>query len=245
MKKIVIANWKMNGDQDLVRNFIRRFGANLNASGEKTGDVKSEIVVCPPAPLITYFNELRDHSAFFVGAQDCFWKDCGAFTGEISPKLLKEIGCKYVILGHSERRTILAETDDMIYEKWKAAVSCGLTPVLCIGEKAEERKKWREILEKQLLQYQKEADLHGTIFAYEPVWSIGTGQIPTVAEIEEVALFVRKVLREQPDFRVVYGGSVKADNASEIMKADGLDGVLVGSASLNVDEFAGIVDVAN
>lgn len=229
--KFIIANWKMNGDLALVDEFIE--GINDIPSDRK-------VIVCPPTALITSFNKGK---AFSIGAQNCFYEKMGAFTGENSPALLKAIGCEYVILGHSERRAIFHESDEVIYKKWNAAISQVLTPILCIGETADQRANWKKILSKQLSNYcgNKFSDLHGTIFAYEPVWSIGTGKIPSTEEIEEVVCFVKSLLGSSENYCVVYGGSVNSGNAADILGINGLDGVLVGSASLKLDEFKKII----
>lgn len=248
--KFVIANWKMNGDLSLAADFKNNFKDNFCAA--------TKIIVCPPTALLAAFSGFQ-HA---LGAQNCFYEDHGAFTGENSPKLLKELGCKYVILGHSERRSIFAESDDMIFEKWLKVIDLELTPILCIGENADQRKEWKIVLKKQLEKYvARSADLHGTIFAYEPVWSIGTGQIPSSEEIEEAAAFIRNTLEgkndknennsenasenccsAKPNYYVVYGGSVKGSNAANIINIRGIDGVLVGSASLKIPEFKKIIE---
>lgn len=234
--KFVIANWKMNGDLALVADFKEKFGNSNQAAEERV-----KVIVCPPAALLGAFSDFP----YDFGAQNCFFEDSGAFTGENSPKLLKEMGCKYVILGHSERRSIFGESDDLIFKKWLKVVELGMTPILCIGENAEQRGQWRDVLRRQLEKYTPLSGLHGTIFAYEPVWSIGTGKIPSEEEIIEAAAFITDVLGkdkyENEEYYIVYGGSVKSSNAASIMCIAGVDGVLVGSASLKTAEFEGIV----
>ncbi|MBQ7673042.1 MAG: triose-phosphate isomerase [Alphaproteobacteria bacterium] len=243
--KFVIANWKMNGDLALVREFV-----------EGIKDIPSDrkIIICPPAALITLFDtstsfnvSCNKEKAFSIGAQNCFYEKAGAFTGENSPALLKAIGCEYVILGHSERRAIFNELDEIVFKKWNAAVSQNLTPILCIGETANQRTNWKDVLSKQLSNYREKNskdsfDLRGTIFAYEPVWSIGTGKVPSTEEIGEVVNFVKNALGSSSrNYYVVYGGSVNGNNAASILNINGLDGVLVGSASLKLDEFKKIM----
>lgn len=239
--KFVIANWKMNGDLALVADFKEKIG-NLEKEGKRDEGRKNvKVVVCPPAALFGVFSNFPCD----FGAQNCFYEDFGAFTGENSPKLLKELGCKYVILGHSERRSIFGESDNLIFKKWLRVVELGMTPILCIGENAEQRGQWRDILQRQLKEYIHLSELHGTIFAYEPVWSIGTGKIPSEVEIAEATLFVKNMFKkdkcEKEEYYVVYGGSVKGSNAASIMNVEGVDGVLVGSASLKSEEFTSIV----
>lgn len=226
--KIIIANWKMNGDVDLADKFV-----------DEINEVKSEneIVVCPPAALIYAFRNFR----YDIGAQNCFSEEKGAFTGEISPKLLKDLGCKYVLLGHSERRAIFNESDDFIFEKWKIAIANNLIPIVCIGEKLDDRDKWKEIISIQLEKYLN-IDLQGTIFAYEPVWSIGTGFIPTTDEIESAMEFIKTKLGNSSKYSLVYGGSVNASNSYEILSCKDIDGILVGGASLKIEEFKRIVE---
>lgn len=224
---IIVGNWKMNGNKNFASEMIRR----LNGI-----DSENTIVICPPSPLLYMFNEFK----YSVGAQDCFYQASGAFTGENSPILLKEMGCEYVIIGHSERRSLFLESDDLIYKKWEAAVSCGLIPIVCIGECASERKIWKDVLCTQLERYIGK-NFCKTIFAYEPVWSIGTGIIPTVKDIEEVSAFIKYVLGSSSEYSILYGGSVNARNVSQILACNNIDGVLVGGASLKAEEFVNII----
>ncbi len=221
--KIIIANWKMNGDVDFAEKFIDEFNEV---------ESKNKIVVCPPAALIYAFRKFR----YAVGAQNCFSEEKGAFTGEISPKLIKDLGCKYVLLGHSERRAMFNESDDFIFKKWKSVIANNLIPIVCIGEKLNDRNKWKEILSIQLENYLN-LDLQGTIFAYEPVWSIGTGLIPTTHEIEIAMEFIKTKLGNSSKYSLVYGGSVNASNSSEILNCKNVGGILVGGASLKIQEF--------
>lgn len=232
--KFIIANWKMNGDFELVNQMMNGI--------ERERDC-CKVIVCPPAALITSFKGF-EHD---LGAQNCFYEEKGAFTGENSPKLLKEIGCKYVILGHSERRAIFHESDELVFKKWNAATKCGLTPIVCIGETLEERSKWKDVLAAQLSNYcaDKSLDLHKTIFAYEPIWSIGTGKVPSKQEIEEAIGFIKGIIGSERDYYAVYGGSVNGSNSAEILSINGLDGVLVGSASLKIGDFNAIINSAS
>ncbi|MDR0968035.1 MAG: triose-phosphate isomerase [Holosporaceae bacterium] len=225
--KIIVANWKMNGTVAFADRFIEEI--NLV-------DSKNLAVVCPPAALIGRFRDFR----YKIGAQNCFSENEGAFTGENSPKLLKEIGCEYVIVGHSERRAIFGETDESVFKKWKAAIENRLTPIVCVGEKANERENWREILSGQLKLFLNET-LSETIFAYEPVWSIGTGVIPTKESIETVFEFLKELLGNQT--RLLYGGSVNSQNAEQILNCKNVSGLLIGGASLKIDEFKKIMEM--
>ena len=232
--KFVIANWKMNGDFELVNQMMSEIGKGRECC---------KVIVCPPTALITSFKGFEH----YLGAQNCFYEEKGAFTGENSPKLLKDIGCKYVILGHSERRAIFQESDELVFKKWNAAIRFGLTPIICIGETLEERSRWKEVLAAQLANYcaDKSLDLQGTIFAYEPVWSIGTGKVPSMQEIEDAIGFIKGVIGAERNYYVVYGGSVNGSNSAGILNIHGLDGVLVGSASLKVSDFKTIIGNAS
>ena len=223
--KIIVANWKMNGDADLVSQFTEKINPITT---------RNTVVVCPPIALFENFHAFR----YALGAQNCFYEDKGAFTGENSPKLLKDIGFSYVIIGHSERRAICGETDEIVHKKWQAAIRNGLKPIVCIGEKADERPRWSEVLTKQIERFIG-AELQDTIFAYEPVWSIGTGVIPTTEEIREVLAFIKDELGQ--NVPCLYGGSVNASNAESILKVDTVNGLLIGGASLKSDEFAKII----
>ncbi|MDR3155908.1 MAG: triose-phosphate isomerase [Holosporaceae bacterium] len=229
--KIIIANWKMNGNVGFVKLFI-----------EKINQVSTNnrIIVCPPVSLVSFFGNFRYH----VGAQNCFSRIAGAFTGENSPQLLKELGCSYVLLGHSERRAIFAESDDFVYEKWLAAVEQNLMPIVCVGENLQDRTRSSEILTRQLSRYQQK-DLHNTIFAYEPVWSIGTAKIPSAQEISTTVAFMADMLAHSINYNIVYGGSVNAANAETILACPGVDGILVGGASLDIDEFRSVIENCN
>jgi triosephosphate isomerase len=223
--KIIVANWKMNGNFDFVDEFIREI--NPINSGNR-------VIVCPPAALIDRFRRFRHD----LGAQNCFWEESGAFTGENSPKLLRESGCRYVILGHSERRSIFHETNDLIYKKWKAALAQKLIPIVCVGERIQDRNRWKDVITEQLNLFLQES-MRDAIFAYEPVWSIGTGTTPTPEEIDSVFEFMRELLGKEVS--LLYGGSVTSNNCVQILERRNVDGLLVGGASLKIDEFKKII----
>ncbi|MDR0556075.1 MAG: triose-phosphate isomerase [Holosporaceae bacterium] len=226
--KIIVANWKMNGGFAFADRFIKEMNAVVSPQ---------TIVVCPPAILIGRFSGFK-HS---LGAQNCFWEERGAFTGENSPKLLREAGCDYVILGHSERRSIFGEDNGMIYRKWMAALAHGLIPIVCVGEKFDNRYECEEVISDQLALFLDGPKLlANTIFAYEPVWSVGTGITPTPDEIVEIFAFLKEKVGDAA--LLLYGGSVNAKNAKDILNCEYVDGVLVGGASLKIDEFKKIVD---
>ncbi|MDR1561196.1 MAG: triose-phosphate isomerase [Holosporaceae bacterium] len=226
--KIIAANWKMNGSVAFAENFIREINQI---------DVDNTVIVCPPIELIREFVGFRYH----IGAQNCFYEEEGAFTGEISPKLLKEIKCKYVILGHSERRALFHETDDIICKKCAAAIKCGLIPIICIGERLEDRDNWKNVLANQLNLFLNNLS-NNIIFAYEPVWCIGSGEIPNIGEIENVFEFIKNILGSSSNY-LLYGGSVNAKNAPQIANCKNADGLLIGGSSLKIDEFKKIIQI--
>ncbi|MDR1334561.1 MAG: triose-phosphate isomerase [Holosporaceae bacterium] len=223
---IIVANWKMNGNFDFAANFIKEINGI---------DSRNTIVVCPPAALISSFRNFRHH----VGAQNCFHEEKGAFTGENSALLLKEAGCEYVIIGHSERRSIFQEGDDIVFKKWRAILACHMIPIVCIGEKLENRDNWKKVIADQLNLFLNDAALANatSCFAYEPVWSIGTGLTPSPEEIETIFAFIRDLIGDKP---LLYGGSVSAKNSAQILSCKNVDGLLIGGASLKIDEFKNI-----
>jgi triosephosphate isomerase len=237
MKLLIVANWKMNPENlKKAKLLFMEFKKGMK-------DVRNvEVVICPP---FVYLSELIASKSCDLkfGAQDCFWEEKGAFTGEISPKMLKDLGVEYVIVGHSERRKILGETDEMINKKLKAAIKAKLKPILCIGETEKERTSGKTF---QVLKNQLKKALNGTsnvklqtsnlIIAYEPVWAIGTGNPCKPEDAKEVLLFLRKILK----FPILYGGSVNSKNAKDYIKI-GFDGLLVGGASLDPKEFIEII----
>lgn len=247
MKKIIIvANWKCNPtslkEAKIIFHSIR---SQLKREANILKNVK--VVICPPFVYLPCFQKLNLGpltSTLFLGSQDCFWEEKGAFTGEISPSMLKNLGCQYVILGHSERRQLLNETDELINKKLKAVLRTKLKSILCIGETAIERKKGmtfkvlNEQLKKTLRNFSNLQSLPSNIiFAYEPVWAIGTGNSCQPKEAKSVLLFLKKFLKKS---KILYGGSVNSKNAPDYIKI-GFDGLLVGGASLIPKEFVQIV----
>lgn len=249
MKPLIVANWKMNPET------LKRAKLLFDSIKRGIKNIKNvEIVISPPFICLPLLLTPKP-SIPKLGAQDCFWEEKGAFTGEISAKMLKNLGCDYVILGHSERRRYFRETDDTINKKIRAALKTRLKPILCIGETFEERKKGKTF---QVLRMQLEKDLKDIfqfkvyslkfIVAYEPVWAIGTGNPCGPKEAKEVLLFLRKFV--QPLFHsntrplILYGGSVNSKNAKDYIDI-GFDGLLVGGASLNSEEFIKIVKEAS
>ena len=224
MKPLIVANWKMN-PQTLK-------GAKLlfNSIEKETRKVTNvEIVVCPPFIYLSNFFYGRGKTMIKIGAQDCFWEEKGAFTGEISAKMLKDLGCKYVIVGHSERRRYFKETDEMINKKIKAVLKIGLRPILCIEKISQIKNGIKGVSKKEL---------RNLIFAYEPVWAIGTGKACGIPKAKKVNLSIRKILKENV---LLYGGSINSQNARDFIKKAKFQGLLVGGASLAPKEFIQIV----
>ncbi|SMP38912.1 triose-phosphate isomerase [Anoxynatronum buryatiense] len=242
---LIAGNWKMNLDCVQGTELVKKIH-------EELGDTDVEVAVCCPAPLLCCMaNELKD-TPIRLGAQNMHWEDAGAFTGEVSAAMLKEAGVHYVILGHSERRQLFGETDEMINKKTKKALEKQLVPIVCIGETLEEREtdKTFEVLTQQLkkdLDGLTEEAVAELVIAYEPVWAIGTGRTATPEQANEAVGFIRSQLEQaygddiSEKIRILYGGSVKADNATEIMNCEEIDGALVGGASLKAEEFLGII----
>jgi triosephosphate isomerase (TIM) len=249
-KKIVAANWKMNMTQAESARFVAAVLVEL-------GDLSDvEVVIVPPFTAIAKVVEaLGGSQNMKVGAQNMHWEHNGAFTGEISAALLRDLFVRYVVLGHSERRTLFGETDEIVNRKVLAAHEATLRPIVCVGETLEQREKGsvQKILSIQLrgsLANLGEKELHETVVAYEPIWAIGTGHVATPAQAQEAHVFIRQTLREISDeatadkIRIQYGGSVKPDNARELMSQPDIDGALVGGASLDPRSFAQIVQAA-
>jgi triosephosphate isomerase len=245
-KPFICGNWKMNTD---------RAGAVAlaQATAKVAGQVKNvEVGVCPPACYLEAVLGAAKGTLLAVGGQNMHTDPSGAFTGEIAGPMLKDLGCTYVILGHSERRHIFGETDEFISKKMHAAFKFGLKPILCVGEKLEERKanQTEAVVRRQmttgLAGLTKDQALQ-TVIAYEPVWAIGTGLTATPEQAQDVHAFIRKLLAELYDagladaLRIQYGGSVKPENAGELMRKSDVDGFLVGGAALKADGFAKII----
>jgi triosephosphate isomerase len=248
MKNLIIANWKMN-PVSLVE------AKKLFNSIKKIKSKGVEVVICPPFIFIEALAHLPKRS-FSVGGQNVFWENEGAFTGEVSPVMLKDLGVEYVIIGHSERRIYLKEIDAEINKKTKKSLENGLKVILCIGEtKAEwEAHAKPEVLETQVTQALlgvTKDEMKNVIIAYEPVWAIGTGNNCMVDEAMTSIMFVRKVLTElytreiATNTKIIYGGSVKSINSADYIKSSGANGLLVGGASLNVEEFTEIIKSVN
>ena len=237
MEPIIAGNWKMNKEPGESRALVQKLM-------ELTGDVKDRIMILiPPFTSLASVGELVRNSRFKLGAQNMHWERSGAYTGEISGLFLKAVGCDYVVIGHSERRHVMGETDEMINKKLKTALEIGLIPILCAGEKEEEREagKTEAVIERQIKEALKdvENETHKIVFAYEPVWAIGTGKTATSQQAVEVHKFIRGMLKKPST--ILYGGSVKPENVDTLMKEEEIQGALVGGASLKPESFARII----
>lgn len=235
-RKLAAGNWKMNG--------LRADLAQLDTLAERHSDASVDILICPPATLISQCSGLL----FDIGGQDCHAQSSGAHTGDISAQMLADAGASHVITGHSERRTDHGETDAIVAAKSQAAHDAGLIAVICIGETLEQREAGTtlDVIDTQLGgSVPAGATAYNTVIAYEPVWAIGTGKVPTLDQIGQVHAHIRARLRarfdDAADMRILYGGSVKGSNAADIFAVADVDGALVGGASLKADDFSPIV----
>ncbi|MBN2407532.1 MAG: triose-phosphate isomerase [Elusimicrobia bacterium] len=245
-RPLMAGNWKMNKTGSETVAFIKAFKDKV------AGVTDVDIMVAPPYTALNLAGELLKGTNIALGAQNMYPEKNGAYTGEISPPMLRECGCEWVIIGHSERRQYFGCTDGTVNKKLKFAVKEGLKPIVCIGESLQEREKGKtfEVLKKQLsggLADLSEDEKEALTIAYEPVWAIGTGKTATPAQAEEAHKFIRNTLSEMfteelaQNIRILYGGSIKPDNISDIMKQENVDGGLVGGASLEAGSFASIV----
>jgi triosephosphate isomerase len=248
-KKFVAGNWKMFTNKATARQLAT---AVVRGLGEEQ---RISVAVCPPFPYLPVVAEALQGSSVALGAQNCYHENEGAFTGEVSPAMLVDVGCRYVILGHSERRHKLGESDAFINRKVHAALAAGLEVILCLGETLQERQTDRTeaVLESQLsgsLSGLDAAALRRVVLAYEPVWAIGTGQNATPQQAQQAHAFIRRQIRQHfgeetaSALPIQYGGSVKPDNAASLFGQPDVDGGLIGGASLNADHFLAIVRAA-
>jgi triosephosphate isomerase (TIM) len=234
LKKLIVANWKMNGTVIFAQTLLAPIAQQKPFS-------LSEVVICPSFPLLHTVHDIIRGSHLHLGAQDCHNESSGAFTGNVSAELLKNIGCDYVIVGHSERRLHHHESNNLIKEKAERAIHHNITPIICIGENLEVRNKGQAVATviKQLSECLPESR-SACIIAYEPIWAIGTGMSATDDNIAEVHKEIRSFVGS--DTKILYGGSVNAKNAHSILAIDNVDGVLVGGASLQADTFLEIIN---
>lgn len=247
-KTFVAGNWKMNTDRSSA-------AALADSLAKQTVDLAGkavDVAVFPPFVYLKGVSDILSSTGITVGGQDVYHEANGAFTGEISVEMLKDVGCKLVLCGHSERRHVLGESDQVVHQKLTAGLKGGLEPVLCVGETLDERKadKTMEVVSSQVkagLEGLSKEELLKVTVAYEPVWAIGTGETATPTQAQEVHAAIRELLTELYDsdsssqIRILYGGSVKPDNAAELLGQADIDGALVGGASLKVDDFVSII----
>ncbi len=245
-KPIIAGNWKMYKTIPEGRSLVKGVMDKL------AGFTDAEVVFCPPFTALSAVKDLTQGTSFRLGAQDLYWKEQGAFTGEISSLMLKDIGCDYVIIGHSERREHFGETDQTVNMKAKAALAAGIKPIICVGESLAQREAGET---QSLIKRQTELALQGVevgaipeiVIAYEPIWAIGTGKSSNGTDANEVIGLIRRTVAEifgnEPaqQMRIQYGGSVKPENIKEFMDQPEIDGALVGGASLEVDSFIKII----
>ncbi|MFA6909062.1 MAG: triose-phosphate isomerase [Patescibacteria group bacterium] len=248
---LIIGNWKMN----LLQEETRDLASGLKA---EVGDAKlrTRIIVCPSFPYLKTVQEVLAGSSISLGGQDVFWEDHGAYTGEVSAPMLRELGCTHVIVGHSERRHTLGETDRMVKQKMRNVLRAGLVPIVCVGETFEQRQQGSKEL---VVMRQMQAVLEGLIptehetiiIAYEPIWAVGTGQACDPKEAQEtvqvlfhtlIDLYHETIARK--NFQIVYGGSVDETNITSYLAEEEMSGVLVGGASNNIEKFVGIIKAA-
>ena len=245
-KKLIVANWKMNKNISQTLDFAKSLGENF----VKTED---EVAICPPFVSILALKPFAEKFGFSLGAQNCFWEESGAFTGEISASMLKSAGVKYVILGHSERREYFFETGEIVNKKILAALKNGLKPIVCVGESSETKEKGTadEFVKQQLEDCFKNIDkneIQNIAVAYEPIWAIGTGKVASPIVASEMCGVIRNFIAEKfgsneaRSVKILYGGSVNEKNAKEFFAMDNIDGGLIGGASLDAEKFEKIVN---
>lgn len=249
-QRVIAGNWKMN---KLTVDAIE-LANGLKRELYKIEDV--EIIVCPPFTALEEVSEIIYETNIKLGAQNMHWENSGAFTGEIAAPMLKDLGCSFVILGHSERRQYFHETNEIVNKKTKTALRHVLTPIVCVGETLQEREAGRtfKVVEDHVYNSLKDLtpeEMQKVIIAYEPVWAIGTGKTATPEQAQEVHRFIRELLKKRyseplaQGIIILYGGSVKPSNTKELVNQEDIDGALVGGASLEVKDFAGIVNAAS
>jgi triosephosphate isomerase len=251
-KPFIAGNWKMNTDSDSAVALAKAIAAE---SVDALSDNKITVAVCPPSVYLSAVAGALNGSCVGLGAQNVYSEEKGAFTGEVSVSMLKDVGCTYTLIGHSERRHVFGETNEMVNKKVHAAISGGLLPVLCVGELLEEREagSTEEVVKAQIIEGLRGIDaakMQAVTLAYEPVWAIGTGLTATPEQAQDVHAFIRSILTDLYDaslaeeIRIQYGGSAKASNAAELLGKKDVDGLLVGGASLKAVDFMGIIEAA-
>ena len=237
--KIIVANWKMNGSINFISEFLNDLD---NLAFNNIHDQSKCIIICPP---FTYSyliaNKLKN---CYLGGQNCSLFLEGAYTGDVSASMLYDIGCQFCIVGHSERRTIFNETNNEVSIKATNSLKNNIHPIICVGETLQQKKdnQTKEILSKQIREsISEDSNNNNTIIAYEPIWAIGSGLTSSLEEIDEIHNFIKNEIQGYENYKILYGGSVKSANSREILNLDNVDGLLIGGASLNVDEFKKIL----
>jgi len=245
-KPLIAANWKMHKVVSEAKAFVAELLPKISSVRER------DVLICPPFPLIYAVDCARKGTPILLGAQNMYFEPKGAFTGEVSAAMLKDMNCEFVIIGHSERRWVFGENDELINKKVLAAIAAGLTPILCVGEKLEEREngKTEEVILYQMEKGMKdvaEGSAGNLVIAYEPVWAIGTGKNASTDDAKNAIALIRKFIEKKygaptaDKTRILYGGSVKPENMKPYMEQEGIDGALVGGASLEAASFAKLV----
>lgn len=240
---LMAGNWKLNILPSQSEKLVKEIHASIQNS-------KVEVLVCPVFPAIPKAIDAANKTSIKVGGQDLFWEESGAYTGQVSGPFLKDLGCEYVIIGHSERRQYFYETNQTVNQKVKAAFKASLIPIVCVGETLEQREANQtfQVIEQQIKEGLAGLKNSNFVIAYEPVWAIGTGKTATPEQANEVHQFIRQQIEQlfsvevAQETRILYGGSVKPDNVKGLMAQSDIDGALVGGASLKVDQFSAIVN---
>lgn len=246
---IVAGNWKMNKTKQEVRNFLEDIKDYDFGS-------KNTVIITPPSPYLYLFEEELRYSSVLYGAQNVFPKEAGAYTGEVSVDMAKDFGCKYVLVGHSERRSLFGECNEFVSKKIRILLQNNITPILCIGENLEQRKQgdYKQFLVTQIVEGLSridESEISRVIIAYEPIWAIGTGETASPEQVEELHIFLREFLIQRygekigKDVPLLYGGSVKPANVKELALAQSVSGFLIGGASVDAQSFIRINDILN
>ncbi|MFH1644853.1 MAG: triose-phosphate isomerase [Candidatus Omnitrophota bacterium] len=245
-KPIIAGNWKLNND-------LKETVSLVDGLKRELVDIEAvDIVVCPVYLYMSIVKDLVYDLNIKIGAQNVYWEEKGAFTGEVSPQMLKDVGCEYVIIGHSERRQFFGETNETVNKKVKASLAAGLKPIICVGEMLDERESGKafDVIKDHItgaLIGLTQEDMDSIIIAYEPVWAIGTGKTATPEQAQEVHKYIRGLVKGlfgeeiASKTRIQYGGSVKPENVKELIAQADIDGALVGGASLKIDSFSAIV----
>lgn len=244
-RQLVVGNWKMNGSLHENAELLAKVVAGWQ------GEHNADVVICPPFPYLIHTGSLLSGSALLLGAQTASEHGNGAYTGEVSASMLADLDCKFVIIGHNERRRMQGETDEQVARQFVAVQQAGLVPILCVGESLQDREQGRQLgtISRQLnavFAHTGKGVFKNAVLAYEPVWAVGTGKTATPEQAEEVHRFMRAQLGELAEsVRILYGGSVKAHNAQQLFALPDIDGALLGGASLDADEFLAICRAAD